>query len=153
MRIQFNTSVASLAVSSTVKTGFRYNSPSSRSVRITDFTIGDQSVTSTDQPIVGYVYRGRSTDGTGTALTGVVVVPGSGTVIGTAKGNYTVEPTAGSPELLFSFTVPTGGEYVFSENNPTGIQLICALSSNISIELQSAQARALTVPISVTIDE
>lgn len=154
MKIQYNTQAATLAAG-TEKTLFRYMAASSRKGRIASFSVGDQSVTATDQGVVIRVYQASGADGTGTSLTGVVVPLLQGTVLGTAKGDYFAEPTVGSRVLLWTGYMPTGGALSFDGSSPDSPVLDCALSSNISITATSVMARAsgLPLPCSVTIEE
>jgi len=135
-------------VAATVKTAIRCNtSVTARRMRITRIRISDRSITATDEPIKALIQRNRGADGTGTTLTPVLRFgAASGAVQGTIKGNYTVEPTAGSPELLDTLLCPTGSSIDISYNDPEGVILEGAVNSNISIELIAAQARSASYP-------
>lgn len=148
-KVAFNVSLSA----ATKKTVIRFNTASSRRGTIERIQIGCNSVTSTDVAIQGTVQQGRGADGTGTADTAILEYgAASGSELGTHKIIYTVEPTAGTPNQLLVFEVPVGCVYDTAYAPITGGALFCPVSSNIAIELTSAQART-SIPVTVWYNE
>jgi hypothetical protein len=134
-------------VAATKKTAVRMNThATARRANIGRILVADGSITSTDEPIIVRVYRNRGADSAGGQFTAVTPIlqygSSSGAVQGTVNNAYLTEPTPGSPDLLATFTCPTGSEIERFFEDPDGMWLEAAINSNISVELTSASARA-----------
>ena len=123
----------------TAKTVVRWNSPASRKGGLVAFKIVDSKAGASDEGIRWRLMEG-GTDGTGTAATPFPLNDTKASV-GTAKIEYTVEPT-GTTERLRGKLSAGGGD------NPRfeGDEIIeFAHASGLGIELLSTEARAANI--------
>jgi len=136
------------------KTAIRLTTVASRRARIVRVKIVDQSVTATDVAIACRITRAAGTEGSGTAYTPPLEFgSASGTVLSTVKINYTTEGTVGTPDVLDTLACPTGSFVDVVYDGPEDYKISCAPSSNISVILQSASARAVDILVAVWIRE
>jgi len=124
----------------TAKTVIRFMTPTSRKATLRYLEVVDGEAAASD---TGLLYRVLSggTDGTGTAAT-PTPLNGAAASLGTAKVNYTVEPT-GSPTEVERGRVPAGGGVQIRYEGEEGIEI--AHSSAVAIELTGIEARGSDV--------
>jgi hypothetical protein len=134
----------------TAKTILAWINGATRRSRILEVQLGFNSQTSTDQAVLIEVVR-FTTDGTGTAVTPVALDPGNPAAIGTAKYNYTVEPT--TPTIVVPgqrITPQQGGTLIWQL--PMTREILCPVSNLIGIRLTAPNNQS-GVRATVTVEE
>lgn len=124
----------------TAKTVIRYMTPTSRKATLRYLEIVDGEAAASDTGLLYRILTG-GTDGTGTSAT-PSPLNGAAAALGTAKVNYTVEPT-GSPTEVERGRVPAGGGVQLRYEGEEGIEI--PHSSAIAIELTGVEARGSDV--------
>lgn len=124
----------------TAKTVVRFMTPSSRKATLRAAEVVDGEAAAGDLGILARILTG-GTDGTGTSAT-PLPLNGAAASLGTAKVEYTVEPT-GSPVEVERFRLPAGGGTSQRYEGEEGIEI--PHSSAIALELTAAEARAANV--------
>lgn len=97
-------------VAGAAKTVLAWINGATRRCRVLTVILGGASVTQADPPMLVELVR-FSADGTGTSVTPVAADPGNPAAIGTAKCNYTVEPTGPTAAFPLRFS-PIGNTLV-----------------------------------------
>jgi len=126
-------------VAATAKTVVRFMSPTSRKATLRSIEIVDGKAAATDTGILFRVLTGGA-DGTGTVAT-PLPLGGAAASLGTAKVEYTVEPTEAVEAERGR--VPAGGGVQQRYDGDEGIEI--PHSSAIALELTGAEARAANV--------
>lgn len=124
----------------TEKTVIRFMTPSSRKATLRLVEIVDGEAAAGDTGILYKIYTG-GTDGTGTSATPLALNAAAAS-LGTAKVNYTVEPT-GSPTEVERGRVPAGGGISQRYEGEEGIEI--AHSSAVAVALTAVEARGSDV--------
>ena len=136
---RFELSGTTALTAGTAKTVVRFMSPSSRKATLRAIEVVDGEAAAGDLGILARVLTG-GTDGTGTSAT-PLPLNGAAASLGTAKVEYTVEPT-GTTEVE-RFRLPAGGGNAPRYEGEEGIEI--PHSSAIALELTAAEARAANV--------
>lgn len=124
----------------TAKTVATWINGATRRCRLLTIEIGGGSVTQTDTPLLLELVR-FTTDGTGTGVTPVALDPNNPASIGTAKQNYTVEPT-GSPIVVWNTRFsPIGNTMI--EEVPMTREIYAAISSVLGLRVTSTPGGSL----------
>jgi len=124
----------------TAKTVVRFMSPSSRKATLRAVEVVDGKAAASDLGILARILTG-GTDGTGTTAT-PYPLNGAPASLGTAKVEYTAEPT-GSPVEVERWRLPAGGANAPRYEDEEGIEI--PHSSAFALELTAAEARAANV--------
>lgn len=132
----------------TAKTVAAWINGATRRCRLLTIEIGGGSVTQTDTPLLLELVRFGS-DGTGTGVTPVANEVANPAAIGTAKQNYTVEPT--SPTVVWNNRFsPIGNTMI--EEFPMGREIYAAISTVLGLRVTSVPGGSLLRGV-LTIEE
>jgi hypothetical protein len=136
-------------VAGTAKTVLAWINGATRRCRALTLQFGGASVTQADPPMLVEVVR-YTTDGTGTAVTPAPLDPANPAAIGTAKANYTVEPT--TPTVIYEDRVSPIGNTLLWEI-PPGREIYCAVSNLLGLRLTALTNAQSNLRASMTIEE
>jgi hypothetical protein len=126
-------------VAATAKTVLAWINGATRRSRVLEINCGFNSQTSTDAAVLLELVR-YTTDGTGTAVTPAASDTGNPAAIGTAKYNYSAEPTTPTVVWVQRITPQQGGTLVYQI--PMTRERFCPISNLIGLRMTSAQAQS-----------
>jgi hypothetical protein len=136
-------------VAGTAKTVLAWINGATRRCRLLTVQFGGASVTQADPPMLFEIVR-FTTDGTGTAVTPTALEPANPAAIGTAKANYTVEPT--TPTVVYEDRVsPIGNTFIWEV--PPGREIYCAVSNLLALRLTALTNAQSNLRASMTVEE
>jgi hypothetical protein len=124
----------------TAKSVLAWINGATRRSRVLEITIGFNSQTSTDAAVLIELVQ-FDTDGTGTSVTPAACEPGNPAAIGTAKYNYSAEPTT-NPVVRWTTrcTPQQGGTLVYQV--PMTRERACPVSKLTALRLTAAQVQS-----------
>lgn len=144
-RYTISTSITLAAA--TEKTAIQVIAPSTGPIVVRNVTIADTLAGSTDEG-VHYRLTTALTGGTGTSATPVPELDAAA-FGGTAKVNYSAEPSTGTEVELYANVVPAGGGVDKVFETPSGFRI--AASGVVNVRLKSTQVRT-TAPVFVSLE-
>lgn len=133
----------------TAKTVLAWINGSTRRCRVLSIMIGGASVTQADPPMLVELVR-FTTDGTGTSVTPVAADPGNPAAIGTAKCNYTVEPTTATAAFPIRLS-PIGNTLLWEI--PPGRERVNPVSNLIALRLTALTNNQSNLRAMMTVEE
>lgn len=126
-------------VAATAKVVLAWINGATRRSRCLEINCGFNSQTSTDAAVLLELVR-FTTDGTGTAVTPAPCDPGNPASIGTAKYNYSADPTTATVLWVQRITPQQGGTLVYQI--PMTRERVCAVSNVLGLRMTAAQAQS-----------